>query len=49
LRSSEKEGGNNQSHAQMQLFREAIDECDFLDLGFKGLAFTWKKFFSDGQ
>lgn len=49
LRSSEKEVGSNQSHAQMQLFREAINECDFLDLGFKGLAFTWKKFFSDGQ
>ena len=39
----------NRSHTQMQLFRDTIDECGFLDMGYKGHSFTWKKFFSDGQ
>ena len=25
----------------MQGFREVIDDCGFLDLGFRGLPFTW--------
>ena len=33
----------------MQLFRDTIDECGFLDMNYKGHSFTWKKFFSDGQ
>ena len=33
----------------MQLFRDTIDECGFLDMGYKGHPFTWKKFFSDGR
>ena len=27
----------------MQLFREVLDECNFMDLGFKGFPFTWSK------
>ena len=42
-------GGSNRSHTQMQLFRDTIDECGFLDMGYKGHPFTWKKFFNDGQ
>ena len=49
LRGSEKMGGSNRSHAQMQLFRDTIDECGFLDMGYKGHPFTWKKFFRDGR
>ena len=33
----------------MQLFRDAIDECGFMDLGFMGSQFTWKKHFNDGH
>lgn len=36
VKSSEKLGGSCRSHAQMQLFRDVIDECGFIDLGFIG-------------
>ena len=39
LREEEKKGGNNRGHAQMQLFRDVIDECGFIDMGFKGYLF----------
>ena len=32
----------------MQQFREVIDECGFMDLGFKGSKFTWSKHFENG-
>ena len=48
-KSSEKLGGNNRSQAQMQLFRDVIDECGFLDLGYVGDQFTWRKHFADGH
>lgn len=38
---SEKLGGSCRSHAQMQLFRDVIDECGFIDLDFIGSQFTW--------
>ena len=37
----EKKGGVPRSHHLMQMFREALDQCDFVDLGFSGPAFTW--------
>lgn len=37
---SEKLVGSSRSHNQMQLFREAIDECGFIDLGYVGSQFT---------
>ena len=49
LRSLEKEGGSNCGHAQMQLFRDVVDECGFMDIGFTGPPFTWKQFFIDGH
>ena len=49
LRSDEKMGGNRRSHNQMQLFREAVDACSFLDLGFSGPKFTWSKHYASGQ
>ena len=45
----EKLGGSSRSQVQMQLFREAIDECGFLDLGLSGSQFTWHKHFSNGH
>ena len=45
----EKLGGSSRSQVQMQLFREAIDECGFLDLGLSGSQFTWQKHFSNGH
>lgn len=44
----EKVGVSNRSHAQMQLFRDTIDECGNLDMGFTRHPFTWI-FFSDGR
>ena len=49
LRGSEKKGGSSWSPAQMQLFRDAIDECSFLDIRYKGNPCTWKIFLSSGQ
>ena len=46
---SEKLGGSSSSQAQMQLFRDVIDECGFMNLGFAGSQFTWKKHFSNGH
>lgn len=37
------------SHNQIQLFRDVIEECDFLELGFVGPSFTWSKHFEDGN
>ncbi|XP_023908712.1 uncharacterized protein LOC112020382 [Quercus suber] len=33
----------------MQLFRDVMDECGFMDLGYVGLPFTWEKHFADGH
>ncbi|KAL0010115.1 hypothetical protein SO802_005223 [Lithocarpus litseifolius] len=48
-RQEEKLGGAIRQHRQMQLFRDVIDECGFLDLGFVGNRFTWSKHFEDGH
>ena len=31
----------------MQLFRDVVDKCAFMDLGFMGFPFTWHKHFAD--
>lgn len=41
--------GNKRSHNQMQLFWDAIDECGFIDLGYMGSKFTWRKHYANGQ
>lgn len=33
----------------MQLFRDMVDECGFLDLEFLGSQYTWKKHFANGH
>ena len=32
----------------MQLFREAVDAYDFMDLGYLGSKYTWSKHFANG-
>lgn len=39
-RMSEKSGHRGRNDRQMQEFKEVIDECEFLDLGYRGLPFT---------
>ena len=41
LRVEDKQGGVMRSHNLMQIFREALDHCDFMDLGFFVPTFTW--------
>ena len=36
------------SNNQLQLFREEIDECSFMDLGFTGTKYTWSRHFENG-
>ncbi|KAL0014214.1 hypothetical protein SO802_001283 [Lithocarpus litseifolius] len=48
VRSNEKLGGNRRSNNQMQLFRDAIDACGFIDLGYWGSKFTWSKHYRNG-
>ena len=38
---SEKLGGRLRPYTQMQIFKEALDECELMDLGFKGSLYTW--------
>ena len=40
VQQSEKQGGRARPHSQMQLFRDTLDECEFMDLGFVGFPFT---------
>ena len=46
-RQSEKIGGRTRPHSQMQLFRDALDDCSFMDLGYVGFPYTWHKHFAD--
>ena len=41
LEVSDKRGGIPWSHSQMQMFREVLDHCGFVDLGYSGPDFTW--------
>ena len=38
---SEKVGGSDRFFIGMFQFREAVDDCDLVDLGFSGSCFTW--------
>ena len=41
VRLEEKQGRHSRSERQMQLFRDVLDDCGFVDLGFNGPKFTW--------
>ena len=49
IRQDEKVGGGVRPHNQMQLFREVIDECGFMDLRYVGPKFTWARNFENGS
>ena len=48
LKSHEKHGGCLRPYGQMEKFREVLDECNLLDLGYVGNKFTWSKNFPNG-
>ena len=41
-------GGSRRPHNQMQQFREVIDECGFMDMGFECSKYTWRNHFENG-
>ena len=41
LKSHEKHGGRLWPYGQMEKFKEVLDECNLLDLGYVGNQFTW--------
>jgi hypothetical protein len=41
LSGDEHLGSNDRSESQMSMFRECLDECGLMDLGFAGPKFTW--------
>ena len=48
LKQSEKLGGRMRPLGQMQLFKDILDECGLMDIGFKGSPFTWSKHYNNG-
>ena len=44
---SEKRGGRARPHSQMQAFRDILEECGFMDLGFVESISTWHKHFDN--
>ena len=42
LRGHEKLGGPPRREAEMQAFRDIVDECELVDLGYCGHKFTWR-------
>ena len=48
LKSHEKHGGRLRPYGQMEKFREVLDECNLLDLGYVGNKFTWSKNLPNG-
>ena len=49
IKQDEKVGGAILSHNQMQLFKDAIDECGFMDLGFVSPKLTWSRHYENGS
>lgn len=47
IQQHEKVGGAIRPHNQMQLFRDIIDECRFMDLRYAGPKFTWCRHFEN--
>ena len=47
-RTHEKKGGRLRPYSQMKNFRDALDECDLVDLGYTSSKFTWFKNFANG-
>ena len=48
LKSPEKSGGQLRPYGQMDQFREVLDECNLLDLGYSENKFTWSRSYLNG-
>ena len=48
LKSHEKRGGRLRPYSQMEQFREVLDKCNLLDLGFLGNKLTWSRTYPNG-
>ena len=48
IKQSKKLGGRLRPYAQIQIFRDALDECELMDLVFKGFPYTWSKHYRNG-
>jgi len=48
LKSHEKSGGRLRPQGQIDQFREVLDECNLIDLGYSGNKFTWSKSYPNG-
>ena len=48
LKSHEKSGGRLRPYSQIEQFREVLDECNLLDLGFSRNKFTWLRKYLNG-
>ena len=48
LKSHEKNGDRLRLYGQIEQFREVLDECNLLDLGFFGNKFTWSRTYPNG-
>ena len=48
LKLHENNGGRLRPYGQMEKFREVLDECNLLDLGYVGNKFTWSKTLPNG-
>nr|POF25281.1 hypothetical protein CFP56_48295 [Quercus suber] len=42
LKGHEKLGGVPRRESEMKAFRNVVDECELVDLGYAGLKFTWR-------
>ena len=49
LKSHEKVGGKPRPNGQMQEFRDVLDECGFIVMGYLGTKFTWYKNYPNGN
>ena len=47
-KSHEKSGGRLSPYMQMKIFRDVLDECGLMYLGFMGSKFTWFKNIANG-
>lgn len=48
LKSHEKSGGRLRPYGQIEQFREVLDKCNLLDLGFSRNKFTWSRSYPNG-
>ncbi|KAA3460259.1 reverse transcriptase [Gossypium australe] len=43
LRRLSQEGATPRDHKRMEMFREALEECNLMDIGYSGVWYTWER------